>query len=461
MQASALTSDHIAPPPQFPVFERAAGVCRQCKLSKTRCDKVLPSCNRCLSRKAHCVYGRQISTNNSAGGVAPEDKEEALIQSQGDRASCLVGVPLDACYKLVGTISVALLSGVDDVEQDASLLRLLIRSAGLTTASIVQTYTRTVHSWFPVVSDDQLSHFPTTLSFRDCPSLDGLLLLVMALVLQIGLLLSMFEYGHGLCPEYELTVAACGAFCKSHRRLCITGDNDGSEADMEITCRKAVVIMACMVELSTLSRAERASKRSNLGFSRPHNLTNIDGFEDICGSSSNFDVLFHVTAVVREAIQYIIDEKAANFHPEQYSVIESRLRTVCFALIRAAGPNSLAFCDSIALALGFLFELNAFHLSQSQVPVSTADRLAIESSRRMAVDICRSMNDIVPKKGIEGLSLIGLSVTCRAGQLLAEYDVGSCEGGVFTDEDLEALRRVQHEFTQRWQIGASYRNLPL
>jgi hypothetical protein len=70
------------------------------------------------------------------------------------------------------------------------------------------------------------------------------------------------------------------------------------------------------------------------------------------------------------------------------------------------------------------------------------------------------MNDIVPKKGVEGLSLIGLSVTCRAGQLLAEYDVGLCEGGVFTDEDLEALRRVQHEFTQRWRIGGEYMYVP-
>lgn len=285
MQASASTSNLIAlAPPQFPVFERAAGVCRQCRLSKTRCDKALPSCNRCLSRKAHCVYGRQISTNNPAGGVAPEDKEEALIQPQGDRASCIPGVPLDTCYQLVGTISVALLSGVDDAEQDASLLRKLIRSAGLTTASIVQTYTRTVHGWFPVVSDSQLSHFLDSLYLVHCPSLDGVLLLAMALVcqppcrhhdhdmrsglykavkqsfmllqtsakpliqvLQAGLLLSLFEYGHGLGHESELTVTACRAFCNSHNKLCVAGDDGGSEADMAITCRKAVVIMAWYV----------------------------------------------------------------------------------------------------------------------------------------------------------------------------------------------------------------------
>lgn len=105
------------------------------------------------------------------------------------------------------------------------------------------------------------------------------------------------------------------------------------------------------------------------------------------------------------------------------------------------------------MASSFLFELNVFHLAGSQASVSVADKLAIESSRRMAVDICRSMNDIVPKKGVEELSLIGLSVMCRAGQLLAQYDVGLCEGGLFTDEDVEALRRVQHDFTRRWRIG--------
>ena len=69
------------------------------------------------------------------------------------------------------------------------------------------------------------------------------------------------------------------------------------------------------------------------------------------------------------------------------------------------------------------------------------------------------MNDIVPKKGVEEMSLIGLSVTCRAGQLLVAHDVGLCEGGTFTTEDLEALSRVQHDFTQRWRIGGEYSDI--
>jgi hypothetical protein len=66
-------------------------------------------------------------------------------------------------------------------------------------------------------------------------------------VLQAGLLLSLFEYGHGLGHESELTVTACRAFCNSHNKLCVAGDDGGSEADMAITCRKAVVIMAWYV----------------------------------------------------------------------------------------------------------------------------------------------------------------------------------------------------------------------
>lgn len=85
-----------------------------------------------------------------------------------------------------------------------------------------------------------------------------------------------------------------------------------------------------------------------------------------------------------------------------------------------------------------------------------ADKLAIESSRRMAVDICKSMNEIVPKTGLNSLSLIGLSTTCRAAQLLAGTDVGFCEEGVFTIADLEALGRTQHDFTQRWRVGGKY-----
>lgn len=73
-----------------------------------------------------------------------------------------------------------------------------------------------------------------------------------------------------------------------------------------------------------------------------------------CGSSSNFEMLFQVAGVVREATQYIKDEKASKSSPNLYSVVESRLRNLCYALIQAAGPNSLVFCDSIALALRYV-----------------------------------------------------------------------------------------------------------
>jgi hypothetical protein len=85
-----------------------------------------------------------------------------------------------------------------------------------------------------------------------------------------------------------------------------------------------------------------------------------------------------------------------------------------------------------------------------------ADRLAIDSSRRMAVDICKSMNEIVPKEGVKGLSLIGLSTTCRAAQLLARTTPSLCEEGIFTTPELEALGRAQNEFTQRWRVGGEY-----
>lgn len=207
--------------------------------------------------------------------------------SQDRDASCIFGVSLDTCYKLVGTISVALLSGIDDAEQEASLLRMAFKTMGLKAASVVQTYRRAVHEWFPVVSDYQLSHFSDTHSLTNSASIDGFLLLSMALVsqppcghqshdmcsnlyravkqsfmllqtstkpliqvLQIGPLLLLYEYGHGLVQESELTASACTAFCKLHRRLCVAGDDDEGETDMAVTCRKAVVIMDWYVLMS-------------------------------------------------------------------------------------------------------------------------------------------------------------------------------------------------------------------
>ncbi|KAL7945378.1 hypothetical protein V8C42DRAFT_322970 [Trichoderma barbatum] len=493
MQASASTSDHtpLHLPPQFPVFSKAAGVCHQCKRSKTRCDKTLPTCNRCLLKKTRCIYGRRLSTN-SAGGLCPEDGED-VMPSQDSPAYCLSQVSLDMCYKLVGMISVALLSGINDAEQEASLLRVALRPTALTLTSIVETYKETVHHWFPIMTDDQIHRLLEPCLLGNCHGINAMLLLSMALVsqppcghldhnmrsnlykavkqsflllqttqkpyimvLQIGLLLSLFEYGHGLGQESELTVALCAAFCESHKTLSVVESKDDTEIDVVATCRKAVGIMDCLVELPRSSTSEQIIKRNGPIMRKVDEKLDDRDLSESYGSSYNFEMLFQVAGVVREAIRYMKDEETSKSPENWYILVESRLRYLCNALFQAAGPKSLMFCDSIALALSFLFELNTFHLTKSQGSVSMADRLAIESSRRMAVDICKSMNEIVPKKGVQGLSLIGLSTTYRAAQLLVRTDPGLYKERLFTVLDLEALGRAQHEFTQRWRVGGEY-----
>lgn len=71
----------------------------------------------------------------------------------------------------------------------------------------------------------------------------------------------------------------------------------------------------------------------------------------------------------------------------------------------------------------------------------------------MAVDICKSMSETVLKKGVHGLSLIGLSSTCRAANLLAKTNKDLHEEGMFTSSDLEELNWALREFAQRWRIG--------
>ncbi|KAL7934120.1 hypothetical protein V8C35DRAFT_46363 [Trichoderma chlorosporum] len=494
MQASASGSDYtpLPLPPQFPVFGRSAGVCHQCKRAKTRCDRSLPGCDRCLMKKIRCVYGRQLSTNNSAGGLYSGGGVNAMPSPDAE-ICCLSQVSLDTCYKLVGMISVALLSGVDDAEQEASVLRMALKSAALTTTSIIHNYKETVHSWFPVVDDDQINFLELDTQ-ANCRGIDGMLLLSMALVsqppcgrcaldmnshlykavkqsflllqtaprsslqvLQIGLLLSLFEYGHGFSRESELTVAACAVICKLHKTVSAAEIIDDRGISMDANCRKAVIIMDCLVKLPKYSTSEEAlgDSISNSTMEREQ----LDGreFKETCGSSSNFEMLFQVAGVVREAIQYIREERSCKSPSNTYLLVESRLRNICYTLIQAAGPNSFVFCDSIALALSFLFELNTFHLEISQDSISMEDKLAIDSSRRMAIDICKSMNHIVPKTGVKGLSLFGLSTTCRAAQLLARTIPNLYEEEMFTISDLDALDRAQNEFAQRWRVGATYK----
>lgn len=225
-----------------------------------------------------CVYGRQLSTNASAGGVCT-DGGEGVIPPTNHQTACIFEVPLELCYKLVGMISVALLSSIDDAEQDASILRMVLKPTGLTAASIAQAYKKRVHDWFPVISEDQIISFATPSILGKCHGRDGVLLLCMALVsqqpcghpghgiccnlykaakqsflllqtssrtsiqtLQIGLLLSLFEYGHGLDQESRLSIAACTTICKSHKFLS-DGSEEGEESIVAAVCRRAVAIL--------------------------------------------------------------------------------------------------------------------------------------------------------------------------------------------------------------------------
>ncbi|KAL9471112.1 hypothetical protein ACSS6W_009053 [Trichoderma asperelloides] len=312
-----------------------------------------------------------MSTNNSAGGVCTDDGEGVLPPTD-HQTVCIFDVSLETCYKLVGMISVALLSNVDDAEQEASILHTALRSTGLTAKSIAQIYKKTVHGWFPIITDDQITLFTTASILGNCHGRDGVLLLCMALVsqppckhpahdtccnlykaakqsfllfqtssrpciqvLQIGLLLSLFEYGHGLDQESKFTIAACMTVSRSHRLSLALGSDGDKEPNITNICRRAVAIMDW----------------------------------------------------------------------------------------------------------------------QTQTAVGTADRLAMESSRRMAVDICKSMTETVLKKGVDGLSLIGLSSTCRAANLLAKINVDLHEEGMFTGSALEELNWALCEFAQRWRVG--------
>lgn len=230
-------------------------------------------------KQMRCVYGRQMSTNNSAGGVCTDDGDGVLPPTD-HQTVCIFDVSFETCYKLVGMISVALLSNVDDAEQEASILHMALGSIRLTTTSIAQTYKKTVHSWFPIMTDDQIALFTTDSILGNCHGRDGVLLLCMALVsqppckhpahdtccnlykatkqsflllqtssrpciqvLQIGLLLSLFEYGHGHDQESKITIAACMTVCRLHRLSLALGSDDDKEPNIAIICRRAVAIM--------------------------------------------------------------------------------------------------------------------------------------------------------------------------------------------------------------------------
>ncbi|KAL4938805.1 hypothetical protein BDV06DRAFT_46721 [Aspergillus oleicola] len=239
--------------------ESAVHACAQCKASKKKCDKALPSCNRCSRLIIRCIY-------DEGAGIAPAEiisrfqavfdrlerlEENVFAPSAVTNATPAPSISLSARPKDLEAdkwqISPRLLQpSYLDVIAGANVYKIL-EDKGMTMRGVIQTYFDTIHNYIPIISrgklDKQIQEAETLNSkgafmvlvmaiilFTEHPTADsngalGLselyqvckyhFSLFLSLknpsieLIQAGLCITLYEYAHCITERAYITIGTC------------------------------------------------------------------------------------------------------------------------------------------------------------------------------------------------------------------------------------------------------------
>ncbi|OQD61907.1 hypothetical protein PENPOL_c014G02077 [Penicillium polonicum] len=198
--------------------------CQSCRSRKRKCDKALPTCSLCAKRNRSCEYSRPEPLSHSATASIPERgwypsplDEQADIQTI-DFPTILFLDPALLQHSLLETSSTVGTTVLQDI------LQLL---GDLDEIQLTATrFFKHIHQWMPFISKKRFYDLYLQPSFRSRPDVVLLLLalkLITAfppaveesfsiLVLQAGVLVALYELGHGIYPAAFLSIGACARY---------------------------------------------------------------------------------------------------------------------------------------------------------------------------------------------------------------------------------------------------------
>ncbi|KAL2698184.1 hypothetical protein AAEP93_010894 [Penicillium crustosum] len=205
-------------------LELAPQSCQSCRSSKRKCDKALPRCSLCAKRNRSCEYWRPEPLSHSAIASSPERgwypsplDEQADIQTI-DFPTILFLDPALLQHSLLETLPTAGTTVPQDILQLLGDLDEIQLTA--------MRFFKHIHQWMPFISKKRFYDLYLQPAFRSRPDIVLLLLALKLittfppaveesfsiLVLQAGVLIALYELGHGIYPAAFLSIGACARY---------------------------------------------------------------------------------------------------------------------------------------------------------------------------------------------------------------------------------------------------------
>ncbi|KAL5335980.1 hypothetical protein BJX70DRAFT_401038 [Aspergillus crustosus] len=136
---------------QSDILESATHACSQCKASKKKCDKALPSCNRCSKFSIPCLY-------DDGTGIAPAEiiskfqavfsRLERLEENVFPSNPVPIASPVPSIESAPTPMYLEVIAG-------ANVFKIL-EDRSMTLREVVDKHSNTVHTYMPIMSRQKL-----------------------------------------------------------------------------------------------------------------------------------------------------------------------------------------------------------------------------------------------------------------------------------------------------------------
>ncbi|RDW77758.1 hypothetical protein BP6252_05811 [Coleophoma cylindrospora] len=389
----------------------------------------------------------------------------------------------------------------------------IIRENGLDIESIRQDYFHNIHVWFPILAGDRIQRGLENFTAQPCSELAGLLLsmalvtrypgkpgdntpvqapmyfeakaLYSALVssgysqlevMQMGILISLYEQGQGMTENAKLTMSTCARLAIKlniqQRKLQIANIQDsefgrswwglvildrfmnlGVPPEEVHLVADSLILRNLHLELPNDDEEYQGAgiqfpcTPSGMAIRQPTTLLG-----PFCRTAQAADLLGRVLElVVRSTI-------AGRFDHAVWMPLDKKLHELALSLLQQAINGWEECCASIAVCLSALLTL---HLARKQIP--SADEtdhetamLAMKSAIRMVVEISRKFLMDIEYIELPSLPLPATFTTYQAALLHIHLARGNEIHSPEWIDDFTLLKGALGGFTRRWDVGTPY-----
>ncbi|CAG9983810.1 unnamed protein product [Clonostachys byssicola] len=369
-------------------------------------------------------------------------------------------------------------TGAECLSTVTQLVCELFLDSGSGVEEVVRRYYANIHPWFPIIQEDLHYFLSSTITSLGN---HGHLLLSMYLashplcehvsevahnplylttkqmflamqtssigsirLLESGLLIAVYEFGHGLTEKAHHTASSCLAI---YRNLVETqfGREPSSTEDLaEIrTCWQAIVLLDRLINFSktinAITTTQTLFQKDSILWESIYNSSILPASTtkyqvqgtllDMEMAASNFSMLYRVSVLLGDIFEHVAQVTAGRKPSTLYKDLEKEISLITCNMIEEAGTASIKFCE--------------------------ASPSLLETTQRMVLDMNRTASCILEIKDASAMSLMGIYCVCSAGVLLvlASQRVDQIS---LADSDMATIRSNLEALNRRWGIGGNF-----